>query len=414
MTAPVALLSVSPAFADTKPAAQTEQKPSISELRKAVKEARQAYRAAVAAEKALQQEFDATTDPSHPLMVAVAEAKKAADDAAAAKTTADAAVTAAEAKLAEANAGEDADAKTAAEEALTDAKAAATEAAAAKTAADAKVTAAETARDDNRVAIARKIDKAQDDVKTALAAKQAAEKALADAKDEAGEPGDPEEPTDPECSDVAALAPSVSGLPSKIAAGSTVDFRLRLSNNTGRTLDEVLPFVAVGAVDKSDKDISGKLHLKSKQNGQWKSVPQDDFAGAFNDVKAGAHVDLPLRLSIDRSAPAGYGATLAIGTYGNKDETCGTGDLGVYEFTINPVGAGNSTTPAGEGNKPKPQGSASPVANSGSGNGSTDGSLAHTGSSSALPTIGLAGGAAVVLGAGAVYVVRRRKAEANS
>lgn len=410
VTAPVALLSVSPAFADTKPAAQTEQKPSIAELRKAVKEARQAYRAAVAAEKALEQELDATTDPSHPLMVAVAEAQKAAADAATAKTTADEAVTAAEAKLA--NAPEDE--KAAAQEALDAATKAADEAGAKKTEADAKVTAAVTARDDNRVALARKINKAQEDVKTALAAKQAAEKALADAKDEAGEPGEPEEPTDPECSDVSALVPSVSGLPSKIAAGSTVDFRMRLTNNTGRTLDEVMPFVAVGAVDKSDKDISGKLHLKSKQNGQWKSVPQDDFAGAFSNVKAGAHVDLPLRLSIDRSAPAGYGATLAIGTYGNKDETCGTGDLGVYEFTINPVGAGNSTTPADKGNKPKPQGSASPVANSGSGNGSTDGSLAHTGSSSALPTISLAGGAAVVLGAGAVYVVRRRKAGANS
>ncbi|MEI5102115.1 LAETG motif-containing sortase-dependent surface protein [Streptomyces sp. PmtG] len=36
------------------------------------------------------------------------------------------------------------------------------------------------------------------------------------------------------------------------------------------------------------------------------------------------------------------------------------------------------------------------------------GSLAETGSSSALPAIGLVGGAAVVVGAGAVFVVRRR------
>jgi len=37
------------------------------------------------------------------------------------------------------------------------------------------------------------------------------------------------------------------------------------------------------------------------------------------------------------------------------------------------------------------------------------GSLAETGSSSALPMIGLTGGLAVALGAGAVFVVRRRK-----
>ncbi|MEW1566395.1 LAETG motif-containing sortase-dependent surface protein [Streptomyces sp. NPDC093509] len=36
------------------------------------------------------------------------------------------------------------------------------------------------------------------------------------------------------------------------------------------------------------------------------------------------------------------------------------------------------------------------------------GSLAETGSSSALPTIALAGGIAVVAGAGALIVVRRR------
>ncbi|MFC7513108.1 LAETG motif-containing sortase-dependent surface protein [Streptomyces thermocarboxydus] len=38
------------------------------------------------------------------------------------------------------------------------------------------------------------------------------------------------------------------------------------------------------------------------------------------------------------------------------------------------------------------------------------GSLAETGSNSALPVIGLVGGAAVVAGAGALFVVRRRKA----
>jgi LPXTG-motif cell wall-anchored protein len=38
------------------------------------------------------------------------------------------------------------------------------------------------------------------------------------------------------------------------------------------------------------------------------------------------------------------------------------------------------------------------------------GNLAETGSSSALPVIGLVGGVAVVAGAGAMFVVRRRKA----
>ncbi|MFZ3570690.1 LPXTG cell wall anchor domain-containing protein [Streptomyces sp. BH097] len=409
VTAPVALLSVSPAFADTKPAAQTEQKPSIAELRKAVKEARQAYRTAVATWKALQQEMDDTDLPSYPPRVDRDNAKKVADEAAAALTAADQAVTDAQAKLDAATTDED---KAAAQKELDDAKTAAVAAAATKKDADAKATAAQTALDDARVAIARKIHQADQDVKTTRAAKKAAEKALADAQDEAGEPGDPADPEDPQCTEGVALKSALSGLPSKIAAGSTVDFGLRLTNNTKRTLDEVLPIVVVGADAKvGGKDISDKLHLKSKQDGTWKTIGEFDYAGEFTDVKAGAHVDLSLRLTVDRSAPAGYGGSLAVGQYLNKDESCGFGDPAIYEFTINPVGAGNSTTPADKGNKPKPQGSASPVANSGTG--STDGSLAHTGSSSALPTIGLAGGAAVVLGAGAVYVVRRRKAGAN-
>ena len=40
---------------------------------------------------------------------------------------------------------------------------------------------------------------------------------------------------------------------------------------------------------------------------------------------------------------------------------------------------------------------------------SATGSLAATGSSSALPVIGLVGGVAVVLGAGSIVVARRRR-----
>ncbi|WP_308295521.1 LAETG motif-containing sortase-dependent surface protein [Streptomyces sp. MUM 178J] len=47
-------------------------------------------------------------------------------------------------------------------------------------------------------------------------------------------------------------------------------------------------------------------------------------------------------------------------------------------------------------------------------NTTSSGNLAETGSSSALPQIALAGGAAVALGAGAVFVVRRRKAGADA
>ncbi|MFJ8953454.1 LPXTG cell wall anchor domain-containing protein [Streptomyces sp. NPDC102381] len=416
VTAPVALLSVSPAYAGTQSAVQTQEKPSIAKLKKAVKEAKKAYRAAVAAKDALVQQLKDAELPSNPLKAAADSAKTAADKAAADKATADKAVTDAQVKL---DAATTEDEKAAAQTELDAAKTAAGTAATAKTDADAKLAAAEKAYNDLRVEITKQINKADQDIEAARVAKEAAKKALADAlAEEPGEPGEPSEPDDPECAvDGSALKAALSGLPSKIAAGSTVDFRLRLTNSTKRTLPTVLPYVAVMAFDKTgEKDISSKLHLKTKQGGTWKTVDQESYAAEFTNVKPGAHADLPLRLTVDRSAPAGRGVSFAIGEYHNEDENCGTSDLAYYEFTINPVGAGNSTTPADKGNKPKPQGSASPVATSGSGNGSgtTDGSLASTGSSSALPTIGLAGGAAVVLGAGAVFVVRRRKADANS
>ncbi|MGD6745628.1 LPXTG cell wall anchor domain-containing protein [Streptomyces sp. BH106] len=414
VTTPVALLSVSPAYADTKPAAQTQEKPSIAELKKAVKEARQAYRAAVAAVEALNQKIDDADLPSNPLVAARDRAKVDADAAAGKKSEADAAVTAAQTKLDNAKTEDE---KAAAQKELDAAKLTAGTAASGKTDADAALTKAQTALDDFRVDLFRQLNQAQKDVKATRAAKEAAEKALADAKDEAGEPGEPEEPTDPECSEGSDLKAALSGLPSKVAAGSTVDFRLRLTNTTERTLEAVVPYVEVVAFAKADdKDITSKLHLKAKQGGTWKSLGAGDVAGEFTNVKSGGHVEVPLRLSIDRSTPAGEGVSFAAGAHFNQDASCGYSDLATYYFTINPVGAGNSTTPADKGNKPKPQGSASPVATPGSGNGSgtTDGSLASTGSSSALPTIGLAGGAAVVVGAGAVYVMRRRKADANS
>ncbi|MFE0019325.1 hypothetical protein ACFWXH_31055, partial [Mesorhizobium sp. NPDC059054] len=52
VTTPALMLSVTPAFADEKPASQTQEKPSIAELEKAAAAAKAVYDDAVAAEKA--------------------------------------------------------------------------------------------------------------------------------------------------------------------------------------------------------------------------------------------------------------------------------------------------------------------------------------------------------------------------
>ncbi|MEZ3179293.1 LPXTG cell wall anchor domain-containing protein [Streptomyces pimonensis] len=68
------------------------------------------------------------------------------------------------------------------------------------------------------------------------------------------------------------------------------------------------------------------------------------------------------------------------------------------------------STPADTGDA-KPQGGAKPLPVKPVGNTQIDpqGRLAETGSSSALPAIALAGGAAVALGVGTMFVARRRK-----
>ncbi|WP_258053232.1 LAETG motif-containing sortase-dependent surface protein [Streptomyces sp. Ru72] len=111
---------------------------------------------------------------------------------------------------------------------------------------------------------------------------------------------------------------------------------------------------------------------------------------------------------MDKKAPAGLGFAISIGMYADDEGNCVfSGDDGYYEFDI--LKAGSASTDPGDA---KPQGGRKPLPNKPAGNTEIDpqGHLAETGSSSALPVIALAGGAAVAVGAGAVFVVRRRKA----
>lgn len=66
VTTPVLLLSVTPAFADGKPAAQTQEKPSISELERAAAAAQTAYDDAVAAENAAYAALEALLSDTAP------------------------------------------------------------------------------------------------------------------------------------------------------------------------------------------------------------------------------------------------------------------------------------------------------------------------------------------------------------
>lgn len=412
VTTPALLLSVTPAFADDKPAAQTQEKPSIAELEKAAAAAQATYDDAVAAQNAAYAALEAFEADTHPLTAAVKAAEAAADLADTAKTEADQAVVDAQAAvdaLAETATEEE---KTAAATTLTEAEGAAATAADAKAAADAEVVAADEARDDARVAAARAIGEAQKATKAALADKTAADEALAKAKQEEAEEGEEGEGCVPE----AQLTTVVTGLPSTVVAGTKVNFNLRVTNGTDKTMDEVLPFAYVHATDRSGlNELDDLVHLQwsSASSSRWETVDNKHYMDAISPLKAGAHADLKMRLTIDASAPAGNGITFVAGDYFNDNGTCGgTPDLEGYEFLIAAAGSNPGKVDDAKPGTTKPN--TSDLEPQSASAGPVSGTLAATGSSSATSQLALASGAALAIGAGAVFVVRRRKAGSHA
>ncbi|MFC9752376.1 LAETG motif-containing sortase-dependent surface protein [Streptomyces sp. NPDC056921] len=409
VTMPALLLSVTPAFAGEKPAAQTQDKtqdkPSIAELEKAAAAAKAAYDDAVKAESAAEAALETILSDTNPLAVAAKAAEAAAADAAAAKADADQAVIDAQAVVDALPETATEEEKAAAATKLTEAKADAEAAKETKAAADAAVVEALDARDDERVAAVRKLDQAQKATKAALADKTAADEALAKAKEEGGEDGE-------DCVPEARLTTVVTGLPSTVVAGTKVDFNLRVTNGTDKTMDEVLPFAYVHATDRSGlKSIDDLVHLQwsSASSSKWKTVDNKHYMDAISPLKAGAHADIKMRLKIDASAPAGNGVTFVAGDYFNDNGTCGGNpDLEGYEFLIAAAGSKPGKVDDAKPSTTKPN--TSDVKTQTSASRPVNGSLAATGSSSAMPQLALASGAAVAIGAGAVFLVRRRKA----
>ncbi|MFJ6808878.1 LAETG motif-containing sortase-dependent surface protein [Streptomyces anulatus] len=421
VTAPAVLLSVTPAFADTKPVAQTQNKsskPTIKELEKAAAEAQKAYEEAVKARDEAQvtvrKALEELSQDSHPLVAAANAAKQAAKDAGAAKDAADQAVTDAKKAIADLPSDATEEQRTDAATALAEAETIATTAATAKTAADTKAADTNDAVQDARVAAVRAAgvaDKALDD---ALAAKIAADAALAKAKKEAEEEGQ-------DCEPEHDLTAEVTGLPTKLVAGTTTAFSVRVTNGSDRHMDEVIAYAGVHATDKTGLKDTGKffrLQWSTKSSPKWQDVNEDNYIDGVGALKPGARTDLKMRLTLDKATPAGNGVAFIAADFFNEDGSCGGAPgADMYEFDVKAAGSkpgktedakpkpSKTTKPGGNGHTPQGSASATPAAN---------GNLAATGSSSATTSIALAGGAAVVLGAAAVFVVRRRKAGSDA
>ncbi|MEV0448845.1 LPXTG cell wall anchor domain-containing protein [Streptomyces sp. NPDC050600] len=411
LTAPVAVLSAAPAFADARQAA----KPTVEELRLALTKAQAVYDAAVRNDAEVQKKVLATLKSltlggDHPLAVVYTAAEKAAETAAAAKTEADA-------KLEKARADQDAlpegatpEQEDAAQKAVDDAQKAVDEAAAAKTEADAKARRASDDMVDAQAAAAREASvarSAKDDARKAL---DAARKALADAEKAAGGTG---------CLRGDALAASLTG-PDTIAAGGSGDYVFRLTNTSERTLGGVSGISTAFGWERIEQDWRHvKVDWSSVNSPKWQ--PADKGFASGTALKPGESFDFKLKVSVGTATEADSGE-LEIGVirFTEEDGTCGYSTVGGHQhFTITGK-HGKPEQPGKPGKPEKPEQPGKPAPGEGTGGtggstgSATGGGLATTGSSDATMPLALAGGAAVVLGAGAMVLVRRRKAGADA
>ncbi|MFH8568820.1 LAETG motif-containing sortase-dependent surface protein [Streptomyces sp. NPDC017993] len=228
-----------------------------------------------------------------------------------------------------------------------------------------------------------------------------------------------DEPTDdPACaeeSDEAAISTELRGLPSKVVAGSGwKNFTFRATNTSDKSMKSVDAFVALAGISTGDFDDISKLltvQWYDEKAGTWKAITDEEgYFASTSNLKPGEYADAKLRLKVDAKTPGSYGFAFTIGAYHNEDDVCGYSEVSEYDFDILVAGSKPGTVPPATGkpgeskpNKPAPQGGLEKLP--------VTGKLAETGSSSALPTLALVGGVAMVVGAGAIFVVRRRKSE---
>ncbi|MDJ0341053.1 LAETG motif-containing sortase-dependent surface protein [Streptomyces sp. H10-C2] len=208
---------------------------------------------------------------------------------------------------------------------------------------------------------------------------------------------------------------TLTGLPGKIVAGSGWhNLTLTTTNNSAKDVSALVFYAGVGPASQNAPDaFSTKqvvLQAYDEQGGTWQNINDGaghsvGFAGFSDTLKAGEKIAIKLRLDVKATAPISKGMTIGGGVYANDQDHC-LGDSG-HAYLVQIVGPGTTTdgtVPQTGGKVPLPT---TPP------NKSTlphvTGNLAETGSSSATPVIAGVGAATAAVGAGAIFIVRRRK-----
>ncbi|TLS39939.1 LPXTG cell wall anchor domain-containing protein [Streptomyces montanus] len=239
------------------------------------------------------------------------------------------------------------------------------------------------------------------------------------------DPGDPDVPF---CEDLdenfgdAKVSADIKGLPGKIVAGDGFhSFNLVVTNDSKADISGVAFYAEIENYELDEAKFLSpyvNLQFKNPESGKWERIGDESWAGDYfffvEKLKAKASEKVDLRVSIDAKAPAGDAYSFGSGAYLDniKGQDCIAEGWAQYDFEVLKAGSTNpnpgEAEPTDKGPKDsvkKPQGSVSDL---------PTGNLAETGSSSALPMVGLVGGVALVAGAGAVFAVRRRKAGSDA
>ncbi|WP_247197254.1 cell wall protein [Streptomyces sp. GESEQ-35] len=239
---------------------------------------------------------------------------------------------------------------------------------------------------------------------------------------------DPSDPTVPYCEDLdedftdAKVSADIKGLPGKIVAGDGYHaFELVVTNESSTDVEGVAFYAEIENYEIDEAKFLSPyvdLEFKNPESGSWDRIGNSEWAGDYffgvDSLKSKASQSVDLRVSIDAKAPAGDAYSFGSGAYlDNVDgQDCIAEGWAQYDFEVLKAGSANpdpgTAPPSDKGSKgsvKKPQGSISDL---------PTGNLADTGANSALPTIGLVSGVAIVAGAGAVFAMRRRKAGANA
>ncbi|MGN5381176.1 hypothetical protein ACQ4WX_40665 [Streptomyces lasalocidi] len=210
----------------------------------------------------------------------------------------------------------------------------------------------------------------------------------------------------------ATLRIALSGLPGKIVKGSGWHpFKMTVTNPSKDAIKDITLAAGVGPLN-SDNPFTLKqvaLQAYDPDAKQWFDVTDDGTyaLGSLGpgDLPGKTAVDLSFRLNVTAKAPVGKALTIGLGVYPDTKNNCEATGFAAYKIDI--VKPGTPTT----GSTPVPQtGGEAPLPSKAPAKKGTShvvpvsdtnaaGSLAHTGTSSALPLIAGIGGAAVVVGA---------------